>query len=263
MNEIFKNKIIFGDTIQVMSKLKDKSIDVIFADLPFGVTPLEWDKVISFSQLWEQYERIIKDDGVILLFGVEPFSSYLRLSNIKHFKYDLIWKKERLTNVFQTKKQFGRIHEIISVFYKKQCKYNPIMEERKNSTVGVFGGEKTSKIYKNQKYKYSDSYDKTKKYPTTILRFNRDTLRGSIHPTQKPVKLLQYVIKTFSNEENMILDNTAGSCRLAIACDNINRNWICIDNNIKFLNAAIIDVNHNRERLNLDKTQIINFKEII
>jgi site-specific DNA-methyltransferase (adenine-specific) len=251
------SKLYFGDSIETMKLIKDKTIDCVICDLPYGTTQCSWDIIIPFDKLWEQYNRILKDNGVVLLFGVEPFSSHLRLSNLSNFKYDLIWKKERLTNVFQTKKQFGRIHEIISVFYKKQCKYNPIMEERKNTTTGVFGGTKTSKTHKNQMYKYSDTYDKTKKYPTTILKFNRDTLRGSIHPTQKPIKLLEYLIKTFSDVGDVILDNTCGSCSLAVACDNTQREWICIDNNITFLQDGLKRINDNRIKLGMIPIEII------
>lgn len=250
------NVIYHNDCFDVFDKTPDKSVDVILCDLPFGTTDCTWDIPLNLKKLWISYNRIIKKNGIIILFGVEPFSSEVRLSNKKGYKYDLVWQKERLTNVFQVKKRFGMIHENIMLFYYKQPTYNPQMEKRDNTTVGIFSETKPSKTHKNQKYKYSETYDKTMKYPTTVLKFNRDTLKGAIHPTQKPVALLEYLIKTFSNEGDLILDNTAGSMSLAVACDNTNRNWICIENVETFCIDGLKRVNENRKRLNKSETFI-------
>lgn len=230
--------ILHGDCLKELPKLKTESVDLVLADLPFGTSnKCKWDIVIPFDKLWSELDRVCKPSAALLFFGTEPFASHLRLSNLKDYRYDLIWQKERLTNIFFVKKQFGKVHENISVFYKQQPTYNPIMEKRKFNTVGV-GDLKESKTHKNQKYKYSQGYDKTKTYPTSVLKFNRDTLKGSLHPTQKPVLLLEYLIKTFSNEGDLILDPTAGSGSTAIACINTNRNFIGFERDKEYFDIA-------------------------
>ena len=192
--------------------------------------------------MWAELKRIIKPNWAIVLFGSEPFSSTLRMSNIKDFRYDIIWEKERPTNIFFMKKQVWKVHETISVFYKRQPTYNPIMEERKFNTIWIWD-LKTSKTHKNQKYKYSDWYDNTKVYPRSVLKINRDTLKWSIHPTQKPVALIEYLIKTYTNEWETVLDFTAGSFTTAVACENTNRKWICIDQDENYFNIWINRLN--------------------
>jgi site-specific DNA-methyltransferase (adenine-specific) len=136
------------------------------------------------------------------------------------------------------KKQIGKVHEIMSVFYKKQPTYNPQMSERKFNTIGCFGKEKVSNTHENQTYKYSKDYDKTKIYPRSIIRFNRDTLKGSLHPTQKPVALCEYLIKIYTNENDLILDNCMGSGTTIVACLNTNRKYIGIEKNEEFFKIA-------------------------
>lgn len=226
--------VLLGDCMDIMKQIESNSIDMVLCDLPYGRTNCTWDIVIPFEQLWSHYKRIVKDNGAILLFGTQPFSSFMRLSNIKMFRYDIIWEKERPTNIFFMKKQFGKVHQIVSVFYKNQPTYNPIMEQRAINSIGVFGKEKQSNTHKNQTYKYSEGHDKTKRYPRSVLKFNRDTLKGSLHPTQKPVALCEYLIKTFSNQEDVILDNCAGSGTTGIACLNTNRSFILIQKDENF-----------------------------
>jgi site-specific DNA-methyltransferase (adenine-specific) len=214
------------DCLTGMNKVKDKSIDLIFTDLPYGTTDCSWDSIIPFNELWNQYKRIIKDNGCILLFGTGIFFAELALSNKEWFRYELIWEKERPTNIFFLKKQFAKVHESIAVFYKEQPKYFPIMENRVFKSIGIFKGEKTSKTHDDQTYKYSDDYDKTKTYPRSVLKFNRDTLKGSLHPTQKPVSLLEYLIKTYTEEGDLVLDSCMGSGSTMIACKSTKRNGI-------------------------------------
>ena len=219
--EIYNEDCIIG-----MDRMQDKSIDLILTDLPYGTTQCSWDVLIPFDLLWDQYKRIIKDNGCILLFGTGIFFAELICSNKEWFRYELIWEKERPTNIFFLKNQFGKVHENIAVFYKEQPKYFPIMENRLFSSIGVFIGEKQSKTHEGQTYKYSDDYDKTKVYPRSVLKFNRDTLKGSLHPTQKPVSLLEYLIKTYTKENDIVLDSCMGSGSTMIACKSTRRNGI-------------------------------------
>lgn len=233
----------YGDTIEQMKLIPDKSIDFICCDLPYGTTACAWDVVIPFDKLWEQYKRIIKDNGAIALFGNEPFSSMLRMSNIKHYKYDVIWQKEKPTNPFTIKKQFGKVHENISIFYKKTPTYNPQMSKRENVTnpkpmKGDLNIDETNVI--TGVYKHSEDYDPYLVYPISVQKFNRDSKKGveKLHPTQKPLLLIELLVKTYSNENDVVLDNTFGSCTTGIACINTNRNFIGIENNMDYFNIS-------------------------
>ena len=225
------NRIYNEDCLEGMKRIPDKSIDMILCDLPYGTTACKWDTVIPFEPLWEQYERVIKDNGAICLFGSEPFSSALRMSNIKDYRYDLIWEKERPTNIFVMKKQFGKVHENISVFYKTQPTYNPIMEaslqpknNKNNKSQNGFMNE--IKTFGKTKTKISKEYNNELRYPRSVLKFSRGTKSNGLHPTQKPVALCEYLIKTYTNEGETVLDNCMGSGTTAIACINTNRNFI-------------------------------------
>ena len=238
----------YGDTIEQMKLIPDKSIDFICCDLPYGTTACKWDTIIPFEPLWEQYERIIKDNGAIILFGQEPFSSTLRMSNIKNYKYDWYWGKERLTNISQVKRRAGKTVETISVFYKKQPIYNPQME--------IYSGKPRSNRVKNGKMgKLTDGqekpvfeyHDNGLRYPTQVLKFQRDCLTSNLHPTQKPLALLEYLVKTYTNEGDTILDNTFGSCTTGIACINTNRNFIGIENNMDYFNISLKRVEEKRK----------------
>lgn len=210
-----------------MKNIPRKSVDCIITDLPYGSTQCKWDTIIPFEPLWEQYNRAIKDNGAIVLFGTEPFSSYLRLSNLKNYKYDWIWDKVKGTGFLNAKKQPMRNHELISVFYKKQCTYNP------QKTYG----HKMKKSYRSKalqtevygKMKNDNTYESTERYPRSIQVFSTDTQNSSLHPTQKPVALIEYLIKTYTNEGEIILDSCAGSMTTGIAAINTNRKVICIE----------------------------------
>ena len=235
-------KLLQGDCLELMKEIPDDSIDMVLCDLPYGNTPLHWDSVINMQKLWDVYARIIKNNGAIVLFGQEPFSSYLRISNIKDYKYDWYWEKERLTNVFQVKKMAGKTVENIMVFYKNQCTYNP----QKN----VHQGKKvTNKIGENARWSVTQSgYQQTTKpfeyhddgtrYPTQLLRFNRDNPRERLHPTQKPIALLEYLIKTYTDEQDIVLDNCMGSGSTGVACIHTNRNFIGMELDEKYFNIA-------------------------
>lgn len=231
-----------GDCLELMKEIPDKSIDMILCDLPYGTTPLKWDSVLNIEKLWRVYNRIIKHNGAIVLFGQEPFASYLRLSNITMYKYDWYWEKERLTNVFQVKKRAGKTIENIMVFYKNQCTYNPQKNQHHGKLV-------TNKIGENARWSVTQAgyRSKTKpfeyvddgtRYPTQCLRFNRDNPRTRLHPTQKPVALLEYLIKTYTNEGETVLDNCMGSGSTGVACINTNRNFIGYELDEKYFEIA-------------------------
>jgi DNA modification methylase len=218
------NKIYNEDCLIGMKRIPDKSIDMILCDLPYGTTNCKWDTIIPFEPLWEQYERIIKDNGAIVLTGSEPFSSMLRMSNLKLFKYDWIWDKVKGTGFLNAKRQPMRNHEIVSVFYRKQCTYNPQKTHGHRLKKSFRAKHLQTDVYGEMKNDYL--YESTDRYPRSIQVFSTDTQNSSLHPTQKPIALFEYLIKTYTNEGETILDNCMGSGTTAIACINTNRQYI-------------------------------------
>lgn len=245
MKNILENKnykLLQGDCLELMRDVPDKSIDMILCDLPYGTTQCKWDSVIPFEPLWEQYSRIIKDNGAIVLFGSEPFSSYLRMSNIKNYKYDWFWRKPKGTGFLNAKKQPLRDIETISVFYKKQCVYNPqfsIGQPYTSSKVGKIKDRKRgSTAYGDfvNDPKYINNNDGFR-YPKQLIEFGI-VERGGVHPTQKPVELLEWLIKTYTNENETILDNCMGSGSTGVAALNINRKFIGMELDEKYFQIA-------------------------
>lgn len=226
-----------GDCLEFMPLIEDKSVDMILCDLPYGTTRCSWDVIIPFDILWLNYERLIKDNGAIVLFGAEPFSSYLRLSNIKLFKYDWIWDKIKGTGFLNAKKQPMRNHEVISVFYKQQCTYNPQKTKGHVKKKSTRRKHLQTDVYGNMNKDYT--YESTDRYPRSIIEHKTDTQNSSIHPTQKPVGLLEYLIRTYTNEGDLILDNCMGSGSTAIAAYHTNRNFIGIEKDNNIFNSAI------------------------
>ena len=217
------NKIYCMDCLEGMEKIDDKSIDMILCDLPYGTTACKWDTVIPFEPLWEQYERIIRDNGAIVLFGSEPFSSNLRMSNIKLYKYDWIWNKKKGGNPLLSKIQPIKIFENISVFGKGKINYYPIMVDRDKPKSR---GKNKGAISETTNNCFSEDKVYTQYYPKAIIEFSNANQRNKLHPTQKPVALFEYLIKTYTNEGETVLDNCMGSGTTAIACINIGRNYI-------------------------------------
>jgi DNA modification methylase len=221
-----------GDCLEVMKSIKDKSTDMILCDLPYGTTACKWDVVIPFESLWTEYKRIIKDKGCIALFGSEPFSSHLRMSNLKQYKYDWIWNKKLAGNGILAKKQPLKIHEIVSIF--NSGIYYPL------KTKGKFRKKmklKTSEI--NGGSGFCDETENDDYYPVTIQEFGIGNLRiGRLHPTQKPVDFLEYLIKTYTLEEQIVLDNCMGSGSTGVACINTNRNFIGIEKDEGYFKTA-------------------------
>ena len=232
-----------GDCLKVMKTIEDNSIDAIITDPPYGTTACKWDSVIPFDLLWEQYNRIIKDNGAVVLFGSQPFTSVLVNSNIKMFKYEWIWEKDGGSNFATVKYMPMKEHENILVFGKGKIKYNEQRQERIGSRKGkktttTDSGRKDS-VYGTQKG--GKTFDVPKlRCPRSIQRFNRE--RGQ-HPTQKPLDLLEYLVKTYSNENDTILDNTMGSGTTMLACKNLNRNGIGIEKDETYFKIAEDRVN--------------------
>ena len=221
MNQI---QIKQGDCLELMKEIPDKSIDMILCDLPYGTTACKWDSVIPFEPLWEQYNRVIKDNGAIVLFGSEPFSTELRHSNLKMYKYDWVWNKKKAGNIFLAKYQPMKIHENIMVFGKGKVNYFPIMIPREKIKKSKNYG--TGEAMGGNRVKEDKVYTYTKKNPISILEFSNAVQKGKVHPTQKPVALLEYLIKTYTNEGETVLDNCMGSGSTGVACINTNRNFI-------------------------------------
>lgn len=226
-----KIELIQGDCLIEMQNIPDKSIDMILCDLPYGTTACKWDVVIPFEPLWIQYKRIIKDRGAIVLFGSEPFSSYLRMSNIKQYKYDWVWNKHIPRNFANAKIMPMNKHENISVFGMGKINYYPIMIKR-DKPVKV---KNYSKKGKDSAYKINTdgqelkSYTYTHRNPDTIIDGLWEANSGKLHPTQKPVALLEYLIKTYTLEGETVLDNTMGSGSTGVACKNTGRGFIGIE----------------------------------
>ena len=240
--------LIKGDCLEVMKTIPSGSIDAIITDPPYGTTACKWDSVIDFDLMWEQLNRIIKPNGAIVLFGSEPFSSLLRCGNLKGFKYDWIWQKTRFTGNLNAKRMPLKAHEIVSVFnckgyYFPQKTQAPehLIDKRKtinNSKVKAGGGFNGSKEYINIRTK-----DNGTRYPTTIQKFKNPNNK-SLHPTQKPIELMEYLIKTYTNENETVLDFTMGSGSTGVACKNTNRNFIGIEMDDNYFDIATERINN-------------------
>jgi site-specific DNA-methyltransferase (adenine-specific) len=250
----------FGDTIEQMKLIPDKSIDAIICDLPYGTTACKWDNIIPFDKLWNEYNRIIKDNGVIALFGREPFSSKVRLSNENNYRYDWIWEKSKATNFLFAKQMPLIAHEDIMIFYKKIPTYNPQKTKGKPYNKGI---EKRNKIEAvgtigNGNLIINESGDRN---PRSVIYFRTAESEGKFHPTQKPISLMEYLILTYSNENDTILDNTFGSCTTGIACINTNRNFIGIENNMDYFNISLKRVEEKRKEK--DFTVVTSFGDVM
>ena len=230
-------KIYKGDCLEVMDKLIEQvvKVDCVICDPPYGTTACKWDQVIPFDEMWKRLNLIIKPNTPIVLFGSEPFSSALRMSNLKQFKYDWVWNKKKSGNIMLAKYQPMKITETISVFSKNKHNYYPIMEPREKvkkskcySVGDTMGGKTVDTSLK--------TYDK--RYPKNLLEFSNANQRGKVHPTQKPVALLEYLIKTYTKENETVLDFTMGSGSTGVACVNTNRKFIGVELDEKYFEIA-------------------------
>jgi site-specific DNA-methyltransferase (adenine-specific) len=234
---MLESKIICGESIEEMGKIEKESIDMILCDLPYGTTQCKWDIIIPFDKLWEQYERIIKPNGAIVLTATQPFTSQLVMSNLKLFKYSLVWEKSKSTGYLNSKKMPMRSHEDILVFYKKPPTYNPQMTEGKPYDKG--SAHRPTEVYNKQKKEVHVKNDSGLRYPKSVQYFKTAESEGKVyHPTQKPIKLFEWLINTFSNEGDIILDNCMGSGTTPIACLKTNRRYFGIELDSKYYEIA-------------------------
>lgn len=242
-------KLLNGDCLELMKEIPDKSIDLILVDPPYGTTCLKWDNVIDFKKMWQHYERIIKDNGIIAMFGIQPFTSMLITSNLNLYRYSWVWQKDTATGHLNANYKPMQITEDISIFSKGtvgSLSKNPITYYPQGVTVI----NKTKKNNPNSTWRKNKGYDsmnnvlnsdkefvqKYTGYPNNILEFARD--KNAVHPTQKPVALLEYLIKTYTNEGELVLDNCMGSGSTGVAAINTNRSFIGMELNEKYFNIA-------------------------
>ena len=227
-----------GDCLEVMKTIEDNSIDAIICDLPYGSTQCKWDEIIPIDLIWIEYNRVIKDGGAIVLFGAEPFSSLLRVGNIKNFKYDWIWNKKKAGNFRAVKSMPLMDYEKISVFNHSRENYNPQMTIGKERKKGGYYSKHEQALNSGTKAKFNNLY-----YPKGILEFSKANNKDSkLHPTQKPLELLEYLVKTYTNEGETVLDNTMGSGTTMLACKNLNRNGIGIEKDPQYYDVAVARV---------------------
>jgi len=233
-----KIDLIQGDCLEVMKDIPDKSIDMILCDLPYGTTACKWDTIIPFEPLWAQYKRIIKDNGAIVLTASQPFTSALVMSNIQDYKYNWVWNKKAFSNQMMAKFQPLRITEDVCVFnskiYKPQglIKYGKTTKQGNKITDNIGGGIR--------KTEYTQEFTN---YPKNLLEFSKD--RPSTHPTQKPVALFEYLIKTYTNEGDLVLDNCMGSGTTGVVCKKLNRDFIGIEKDPEYFKIAEKRINEN------------------
>lgn len=233
--------LLEGDCLELMNRIPDNSVDMILCDLPYGVTQNKLDIIIPFAELWKRYERIIKENGVIALFAQGVFYIDLVNSNRKLFRYDLIWNKKLVTGFLNAKKMPLRQHEQIAIFYKKLPTYNPQFQI--GQPLHSKGTKYKNKEAKNSNYGYFGQNEdlrkgSVEKYPTSILTFQKPHPAISVHRTQKPIDLLEYLIKTYTNKGEIVLDNCMGSGSTGVACVHTDRDFIGIEKDKEYFNIA-------------------------
>ena len=231
MHSIFELKC--GDCLELMKQIPDGSVDMILCDLPYGKTECKWDAIIPFDQMWNEYKRIIKGNGCIALFGSEPFASRLRLSSQSFYRYDWVWKKNKATQYLNANRVPLLDYEVVCIFYKKLPTYNPQMSEGKSYSNRHKPGD-SGEVY--GKVAFSERNNITTRYPRRIVDFNVET--KPVHPTQKPVALLEYLVKTSTNEGETVLDNCMGSGSTGVACMNTGRRFIGIELDKQYFDIA-------------------------
>ena len=252
-----KYKLYHGNCLEVMDRLIEAgvTVDMVLTDPPYGTTGCKWDTIIPLDEMWERLNKLIKPNGAICLFSIEPFGSLLRVSNIKNYRYDWQWFKSKSGNFMAANKQPHKRVEYINVFYRKQPTYNPLKIKNPN-------GEEMRSKYKPSKQKdkyigqvsvddeytkYSENYEADKLLPISLLKFK--SVNKPLHPTQKPVDLLEYLIKTYTNEGELVLDFTMGSGSTGVACMNLNRKFIGIELDEKYFDIAKDRIENNKKNV--------------
>jgi site-specific DNA-methyltransferase (adenine-specific) len=233
-----------GDCLEIMPQLEDNSVDLLLVDLPYGTTACKWDSIIPLDKLWEQYNRVCKDDAAMVFTAAQPFTTVLAYSNLDNLRYEWIWEKPQGTNPMNAKVMPLKSHENILVFYRKKPKYNPQMWYSTPYSGFSSNEKKIGEVYGEAKSKHRDNPDGSR-YPKTVLKYGQEK---GFHPTQKPVGLMEYLIKTYSDEGDVVLDNTMGSGTTGVAAMNTNRKFIGIESDSKYFEIAKnrIDIPMNR-----------------
>lgn len=244
------NKTYLGDCLELMPKyIDDKSIDMIFCDLPYGTTKCRWDSAIDLDKLWVEYERIIKDNGAIVLFAQTPFDKVLGASNLKLLRYEWIWEKTAASGHLNAKKMPMKAHENLLVFYKKLPTYNPQKttgHKPINSYTKYIKTQNNTEIYGEMKREISGGGE-TDRYPRSIQIFASDKQKSKLHPTQKPLALIEYMISTYTNEGDLILDSASGSGTTGLGAKNLKRNYIMMEKDPEYYIISKDRVNEERE----------------
>lgn len=244
------NKIYNEDCLLGMQRIPDASIDMILTDLPYETTQNEWDKIIPFEPMWEQYNRIIKPNGAIVLWAQPPFNIVLANSNLEMYRYDWIWEKPKATGWLNSKKMPMKAHENILVFYKKLPTYNPQMTTGHKPVNSYTKHTTDGSNYGKTQIGISGG-GSTERYPRSILKFSSDTQKSSYHPQQKPVAAYKYFIRTYTNEGEIVLDSSSGAGTLALAAIEENRNFICFEKNKKNYKKSIIRLEKETSQMTL------------
>jgi site-specific DNA-methyltransferase (adenine-specific) len=231
--------LLLGDCLDILPTLTDNSVDMVLVDLPYGTTACKWDSIIPLDKLWEQYNRICKEDGAMVFTAAQPFTTILAASNLDNFRYEWIWEKPQGTNPMNAKVMPLKSHENILVFYRKRPVYNPQMWYSTPYSGFSSNTSKIGEVYGSAKSKHRDNPDGSR-YPKTVLKFKQEK---GLHPTQKPVEMMEYFIKTYSNEGDTILDNTMGSGTTGVAAIKCNRRFIGIEQDEEYYKIS-------KERIN-------------
>lgn len=245
-------QLLQGDCIELMKDIPDGSVDMILCDLPYGTTACKWDKIIPFEPLWKNYNRIIKDNGAIVLFATQPFTSKLVHSNIKNFKHSWIWHKKNAGNVLVAKYQPLKTTEEICVFSSGgKVVYYPIFSEGHKDRTKEKPTKKKSDLFsgiKSGDFKHGKNKEGHQRYPKHLIEFSNASHKGKVHPTQKPVALLEYLAKTYTNEGEVVLDNCMGSGSTGVACVNTGRKFIGMELDEGYFNIAVKRINEAKQK---------------
>lgn len=250
------NRIYLGDCLELMNDIPSGSVDMILCDLPYGTTNIAWDVIIPFAPLWHHYERVIKQNGAIVLTSSQPFTTDLIMSNRSLFRYEIIWAKTQKTGFLDARRKPLKGHENILVFYKKQPTYNPQKTIKKDTQIGRIRKEREGTCLQYSKHLNGKYIEDGTRYPSSVIEISNwngalfgNNINATKHPTQKPVPLFEYLIKTYTNEGETVLDNCSGSGTTAIACIRNNRNYICIEKNETYFENSIKRIENENYRL--------------
>ena len=233
-------RLLLGDCLDILPTLESNSVDMVLVDLPYGTTACKWDSIIPLDKLWEQYNRICKENGAMVFTAAQPFTTILAASNLESFRYEWIWEKPQGTNPMNAKVMPLKSHENILVFYRKKPVYNPQMWYSTPYSGFSSNTSKIGEVNGSAESKHRDNPEGSR-YPKTILKFKQEK---GLHPTQKPVNLMEYFIKTYTNEGDTVLDNTMGSGTTGVACRRTNRNFIGIESDENYYNVANHRINN-------------------